>query len=109
MFDKTNIDNFQNKIEKVQYGTCLTITRGIKGTSRERLYDELGLHSLVKKRWRNKLVLFIKTVNRLLPDDLYSYLDFASQESYPSSSSGSIIRPLPTRTKSFKGTFFPYL
>ena len=109
LYDKSSNGNFQSKMEKVQYRACLAITGGIQGTSRERLYDELGLHSLVKRRWRNKLVLFIKTVNRLLPDDLYSYLDFASQESYPRSSSGSIIRPLPTRTKSFKGTFFPYL
>ena len=47
-------------MEKVQYGTCLAITGRIKGTSRERLYDELGLQSLVKRRWRNKLVFFIK-------------------------------------------------
>ena len=46
------------------------ITGGIQGTSRERLYDELGLHSLLKRRWRNKLVFFYKTVNRLLPDHL---------------------------------------
>ena len=43
----------QNKIEKVQYRACLAITGGIQGTSRERLHDELGLHSLVKRRWRN--------------------------------------------------------
>ena len=54
----------------------------MQGTSRERLYDELGLHSLVKRRWRNKLVFFYKIVDRLPPDYLYSYLDFPSQESY---------------------------
>ena len=55
--------------------------------------------------------LRFKIVNRLLPDYLYlySYLDFPSQESYLLRSSlGPIIRPLPTKTKSFKGTFFPY-
>ena len=60
LYDKTSNDNFQSKIEKVQYRACLAITGGIQGTSRERLYDELGLHSLVKRRWRNKLVFFIK-------------------------------------------------
>ena len=63
-------------MQKVQYRACLAITGGMSGTSRERLYDELGLHSLVKRRWRNKLVFFYKIVNRLLPDYLYSYLDF---------------------------------
>ena len=106
-YDKPNNENFQNKIEKVQYRTCLAIAGGVQGTSRERLYDELGLHSLVKRRWRNKLVFFYKIVNRLLPDYLYCYLDFSSQENYLlRSSSPSVIRPVPTRTKSFKRTFF---
>ena len=60
LYDKTSNDNFQSKIEKVQYRVCLEITGGIQGTSREWLYDELDLHSLVKRRWRNKLVFFIK-------------------------------------------------
>ena len=56
----------------------------------------------VKRRWCNKLVFFYKIVNRLLPD-------YLKKESYLlRSSSASIIRPLPTRTKSFKGTFSPY-
>ena len=109
LYDKPSNDNFQSKMEKVQYGACLVITGQIQGTSRERLSNELGLHSLVKRRWHNKLVFFYKFFNRLLPDYLYSYLDFPSQESYVlRSSSASIIRLLPMRTKSFKGTFFPY-
>ena len=94
LYEKPRNDSFQNRMEKVQ----------------ERLYDELGLYPLVKSRWRNKLVFFYKILNRLLPDYLYSYLEFLSQESYlVRSSSASIIRPLPTRTKSFKGTFFSIL
>ena len=72
LYDKPSNYNFQNKMEKVQYRACLALTGGIEGTSREWFYDELGLHSLVKRRWRNKLVFFYKTVNRLLPDYLYS-------------------------------------
>ena len=47
-------------MEKVQYRACLAITGRIQETSREQLYDELGIDSLVKRRWRNKLVFFIK-------------------------------------------------
>ena len=50
LYDKPNNENFQNKIEQVQYRACLAITGAIKGTSRERLYDELGLHSLIERR-----------------------------------------------------------
>ena len=109
LYDKPSNDNFQSKMEKVQYRACLAVTGGIQGTSREWLYDESGLHSLVKKHWRNKLFFFYKIVNRLQPDYLYSYIDFPSQESYLlRSASACIVRPLPMRTKSFKGTFFRY-
>ena len=68
LYDKPNNENFQNKIEKVQYRACLAITGAIQGTSREKIYDELGLHSLAKRRWRSKLIFFYKIVNHLLPD-----------------------------------------
>ena len=38
---------FRTKWKK--FNTCLAITGEIQGTSRERPYDELGLHSLVKR------------------------------------------------------------
>ena len=60
LYDKPENENFQNKLEKVQYRACLAITGAIQGTSRQKLYDELGLHSLNKRRWRNKLIFFIK-------------------------------------------------
>ena len=45
---------------KVEYRARLSITGGIQGTSREQRYDELGLHSLIKRCWCSKLVFFIK-------------------------------------------------
>ena len=56
LYDKPDNQNFQNKIEKVQYKACLTITGAIQGTSREKFYEELGLHSLVERGRRNKLI-----------------------------------------------------
>ena len=112
LYDKPDNENFQNKIEKVQYmgiKACLAITGAIQGTSREKLYEELGLHSLVERRRCNKLIFFYKTVNGLLPDYLYSYLNFASQQNYPlRSAKASKIMPISTRTKSFKKSFFSY-
>ena len=39
-----------NKLESVQYNAALAITGAIKGTSKERLYEELGLESLSNRR-----------------------------------------------------------
>ena len=109
LYDKPKNENFQNKLEKVQYRACLAITNAIKGTSRDRLYDELGLYSLSKRRWKSKLIFFYKIVNGMLPNYLHSFLDFPSQENYPlRSSSENIVRPIPTRTKTFKNSFFPF-
>ena len=106
---KPNNENFQNKIEKVQYRACLAITGTIQRTSREKSYEELGLYSLAERRWRSKLIFFYKIVNHLLPDYLYSYLDFYSQENDRLRSAlTSSIRPFPSRTKLFKKNFFPY-
>ena len=45
----------------------------------------------------------------MLPNYLYSFLDFPSQENYPLRSAfKNIIRPIPTRTKTFKNSFFPF-
>ena len=109
LYDKLNNKNFQNKLEKVHYRACLAITGAIQGISGTKLYDELGLHSLIKRRRYNKLIFFYKIVNGLLPDYLYSYLDFPSQINYSLRSvSASVIKPRLSRTKSFKNTFFPY-
>ena len=82
LYDKPDNESFQNKIEKVQYKACLAITGAIQGTSREKLYEELGLHSLVERRRSNKLILFYKIVNGLVLlykwFNLYSYLNFTS-------------------------------
>ena len=46
IYHQPHNESFTNKIESVQYNAALAITGAIKGTSRERLYQELGLESL---------------------------------------------------------------
>ena len=41
---------FHQKLESIQYNAALAITGAITGTSREKLYRELGLESLQKRR-----------------------------------------------------------
>ena len=46
IFDQPNNESFKSRIESIQYKACIAITGAIQGTSRERLYRELGLESL---------------------------------------------------------------
>ena len=65
---------FTNKIESVQYNAALAITGAIKGTSRERLYQELGLESLCDRRWYRRLILFFNIIKNKSPSYLKNYL-----------------------------------
>ena len=73
LYDKPNNENFQNKLEKVKYRDCIPITGAIQGTSRIKLYDELGLHSLIKRGWCNNLTFFYKIVNGLLSLSMFGF------------------------------------
>ena len=52
LYDKPENENFQDKLEKVQYRACLAITGAIQGTSRQKLYNKLRLYLLSKRCWR---------------------------------------------------------
>ena len=107
LYDKPNNENFQNKLEKVQYRACLAITGAIQGNSRKKLYDELGLHSLIKRRWCNKLIFFFQNNEWCITGHLYLCLYFPSQINYSLRSvSVSVIKPSLSRTKSLKILLF---
>ena len=49
-------------MESIQYNTALARTGAIRGSSREKLYQELGLESLEQRRWYRKLCYFFKLI-----------------------------------------------
>ena len=51
-------------IERIQYYAALAITGTWQGTSRNKLYDELGWESLSDRRWLQRLILLYKIRNR---------------------------------------------
>ena len=54
----TENESFCKEIESVQYNAPLVITNVIQGTSREKMYNELGLKTLKSRRWLKKLYCF---------------------------------------------------
>ena len=58
LYDQAFDHSFHPKIESIQYNACLAITGAIRGTSREKIYQELGLESLQLRCWYRKLCLF---------------------------------------------------
>ena len=60
LYDQVFNNSFPARIESIEYNACLAITGAIRGTSREKIYQELGLESLQLRRWYRKLCLFYK-------------------------------------------------
>ena len=57
IYDQPKNESFCEKLESVQYKAALVITGAIQGTSREKIYQELGLS---QKVGRNVLVVCLK-------------------------------------------------
>ena len=67
IYDQAYNLSFHQKLESIQYNAALALTGAIRGSSREKLYQELGLESLQLRRWYRKLCCFIKfIINTLL-------------------------------------------
>ena len=55
-------ESFHQKLESIQYNAALAITGAIRGTFREKLYQELGLESLQKQVGIENGATFLKRV-----------------------------------------------
>ena len=106
IYDQPHNDSFCNNIESVQYNAALAITGAIRGSSRERLYQELGLESLRERRWYRRLVYFFNIVSGNSPEYLCSLLP-TKQCSYDLARN-NMFRNFNMNTDYFKNYFFPY-
>ena len=62
---------FHQKLEIIQMNPCTAITGAIRGTLKEKIYQELGLEFLASRRWFRKLCFFLKILENKSPDYLF--------------------------------------
>ena len=74
IYDQEYPDSFHQKIESVQYNSALAITGTIRGTSKEKLYHELGLESPEKRKWYRKLCCFYKIFRNQSSEYLFNII-----------------------------------
>ena len=103
VYDQPSNDAFSNKLETVQYNAALAITGEIKGTSREKLYQELGLEYLQQRRWMRRLCSFYKVVSIKLPAYIYDIIPPVRQSQRHPNTFNSI----SCKTEFFKNSFVP--
>ena len=74
IYDQAYNFSFHQKLESIQYNSALAITSGITGTSTEKLYNELGLDTIDKRRWYKKLCRFYKVYKSHFPKYLFNII-----------------------------------
>ena len=74
LYDQAYNMSFHHKLESIQYNACLAITGGTRGTSKEKLYQKLGLESLQLCRWYRKLGMFYKIYKNKSPQYLFKLI-----------------------------------
>ena len=71
IYDQPNNSRLSNKIETSQYIAALAIICVISGTSKDQLYQELGLGSSKDRRWLRRMSYLYEIVLTKLPFDFY--------------------------------------
>ena len=110
IYDKPLNESFKKKIELAQYNAALIITGAIKGTFRDKIYQEMGLESLADRRWSWKLIFFHKIILGLQPSYLQNYLTpYDNERSYLTRyAAQKSIKTFRGKTKAFESYLFPY-
>ena len=94
------------KLESVQCSAALAAIGAWKGTSREKLYNELVWESLNLRRWSRRLVMFYKVVNNITPEYTRHPIPQLQQSTY-SLREQHVIGQIRARTERFKNSFYP--
>ena len=95
--------SFHEKLESIQYNTCLGMTKAI--TSLEKLYQQLGLESLKSRRWFRKLFHFYKILNEKSPSHLFDLIPTLIRVCETRHSNN--IPAIHTRHNYFNNSYFP--
>ena len=101
------LSNFMEKLESVQYSAALAVTGTWKGTSRDKLYAELGWESLSLRRWSRRLTLFYKFKNNISPEYTSEPIPPLHQSQY-SFRNRDVIGRIKARTEKFQSSFYPH-
>ena len=105
IYDQPSNDSFSDKIESIQYNAALAITGAIRGTSKDKLYKELGLEYLSSRRWLKRLCLFHKIYHNKSPEYLYRLIP--QPHNLFNLRNQHLIPQIFCRTNLFSDSFFP--
>ena len=106
IYYQTFNESFHQRTESIQYNAAIAITGAIRGTSSEKLYQELGLESLRSRRWLRKLCLFYKIYKNKSPSYLYNLIPDRVKFYSTRSSQIDNISNITTRRNFLRNSFY---
>ena len=74
IYDEAFNETFHQKLESIQYSACVALSEAIRGSSREKIYHQLGMESLQCWRWYRKRCLFYKIFKENKPVYLFNLI-----------------------------------
>ena len=104
IYDQPNNESFCEKLESIQYIAALAITGAIHGTSRDKIYKEIGLEPLKARRWYKRLSCMFKIMKEEAPNYLINLIPKCNRNIRTRNSHILIFH---CRTDCFKYSFFP--
>ena len=105
IYDQAYTSSFHQKIESVLYNSALAITGAVRGTSKEKFYQELGLETLEKRRWYRKLCCFFAIFRNQSPKYLFNIIP-TSVRPYNTRNANNIPQ-FKVKHNFFQNSFFP--
>ena len=102
-----SLSTLMQEVERIQYQAGLVVSGTWKGTSRTKVYEELGWESLSDRRRIRRVLLLHKIVNNCSPQYLKDKLPAHRLQNDGTRSLLFISPARPNSTKRFKGSFFP--
>ena len=74
IYDEAFNETFHQKLGSIQYSACVALSEAIRGSSREKIYHQLGMESLQCWRWYRKRCLFYKIFKENKPVHLFNLI-----------------------------------
>ena len=106
-YDRAFNESFHKYLESINYNAAIAITGAIRGTSSEKLFQELGLEYLKSRRWVRKLCLFYKIFHKESPSYLFQLIRPNNKVYATRSSQSKKFSSFKTRHNFFEDSFFP--
>jgi len=95
-------------LEKLHLDALRTICGGVRGTSHRRIYDETGMQPLKDRRYKQKLTIFYKMKNNLLPEYLCDLIpNCVSTASNYNLRNSSKLQTIKCNTANYARSFLP--